>query len=112
MNQFLSDHFAVVALVVLIAGIALAVLSAALLARRSERRQARALNRLRHDAEQQAEATLRLGESLNAALRQNEAMSGSLAGSKRPSSKTACSFSTKFRLPPMSAASPSMSCGT
>ena len=36
------------------------------------------LGRLRHDSEQQAEAVARLGEGLNAALRQMEAMSGAM----------------------------------
>ena len=68
----------------LAAGIALAAFAvaagifAALLARRSERRQARALGRLRHDSEQQSRAVLQLGENLNAALRQIEALSGSM----------------------------------
>ena len=78
MNEYLNSHFALVALIVVVAGIALATLCAMLFARRSERRQARALGRLRHDAEQQAGAVARLGEGLNAALRQIEAMSGAM----------------------------------
>ena len=67
----------------LIAGIALAVIvvaavCAALLWRRSERRQARLIGRLRQDAAQQSEAVARLSEGLNAALRQIEAMSGAM----------------------------------
>ena len=66
-----------------IAGIALAVIvvaavCAALLWRRSERRQARLIGRLRQDAAQQSEAVARLSEGLNAALRQIEAMSGAM----------------------------------
>ena len=66
-----------------IAGIALAVVvvaavCAALLWRRSERRQARLIGRLRQDAAQQSEAVARLSEGLNAALRQIEAMSGAM----------------------------------
>ena len=66
-----------------IAGAALAVIVAAavlaaLLWRRSERRQARLIGRLRQDAAQQSEAVARLSEGLNAALRQIEAMSGAM----------------------------------
>lgn len=66
-----------------IAGIAAAVIvvlavCAALLWRRSERRQARLIGRLRQDAAQQSEAVARLSEGLNAALRQIEAMSGAM----------------------------------
>ena len=66
-----------------IAGIALVVIvvaavCAALLWRRSERRQARLIGRLRQDAAQQSEAVARLSEGLNAALRQIEAMSGAM----------------------------------
>ena len=77
MNGFLAENgglVAIVALAVVVAGVVLA----AVLLRRSERRQARALGRLRRDSEQQAEAMLRLGEGLNAALRQMEGLSESM----------------------------------
>lgn len=51
------------------------IVCAALLARSAARRQARALARMRRDSEQQAEAVARLGEGLNAALRQMESLS-------------------------------------
>ena len=76
MNEFISAHFPLVALALLIVGVAAAALCSALLSHRAERRQARLLGRLRHDSEQQAEAVVRLGESLNAALRQIESLSG------------------------------------
>lgn len=78
MNEFLSEHFALAALILLALAIALAVLSAALFSRRVEKRQARSLGRLRHDSAQQAEAMLRLGENLNAAIRQMETLSDSM----------------------------------
>jgi len=78
MIEFVNQNFAVTALALLAAGIAAALLVSVLLAGRAERRQARALGRLRRDSEQQAEAVARLGESLNAALRQIEAMSGAM----------------------------------
>ena len=55
-----------------------AVVCAALLWRRSERRQLRMMGRLRQDADRQSEAVARLSEGLNAALRQIEAMSGAM----------------------------------
>lgn len=58
--------------------VAAALICSALLARRGERRQARAIGRLRQDSQRQAQATLQLGESLNSALRQIEAMSGAM----------------------------------
>ena len=61
-----------------LAGIVVAAVCAALLWRRSERRQARLIGRLRQDAAQQSEAVARLSEGLNAALRQIEAMSGAM----------------------------------
>lgn len=78
MSAFMNENFALIALIVLAIGIAAAILCAAMLARRSERRQVRALVRLRHDGEQQTEAVARLGEGLSAALRQIEAMSGAM----------------------------------
>lgn len=78
MSAYLNDHFALIALIVLAAGIAAAIVCVALLSRRSDRRQARALLRLRRDGEEQAEAVARLGEGLSAALRQIEAMSGAM----------------------------------
>ena len=77
MNGFLAESGGLVAIVALAVVVAGAVLAAVLL-RRSERRQARALGRLRRDSEQQAEAMLRLGEGLNAALRQMEGLSESM----------------------------------
>ena len=71
-------NYLVVAAAVLAVAVAGAVLAAALLSRRAERRQNRLMGRLRHDSEQQAVAVARLGEGLNAALRQIEAMSGSM----------------------------------
>ncbi len=61
-----------------LAVIVVAAVCAALLWRRSERRQARLIGRLRQDAAQQSEAVARLSEGLNAALRQIEAMSGAM----------------------------------
>ena len=78
MIAFINGNPALVALALLAVGVAAAILCAALLSRRAERRQARVLGRLRHDSEQQSEAVLRLGESLNAALRQIEALSGAM----------------------------------
>ena len=78
MIAFVNGNPTLVALALLAVGVAAAILCAALLSRRAERRQARVLGRLRHDSEQQSEAVLRLGESLNAALRQIEALSGAM----------------------------------
>ena len=61
-----------------LAVIVVAAVCAALLWRRSERRQARLIGRLRQDAAQQSEAVARLSEGLNAALRQIEAMSSAM----------------------------------
>ena len=66
-----------VAWVAVAAAVAVAI-GAALLLRRSERRQARLMARLRQESAQQSEAAARLGEGLNAALRQIEAMSGAM----------------------------------
>lgn len=78
MNEFLTEHFALAALIVLALAVGLATLCVSLFARRSEKRQVRALNRLRHDSGEQAETMLRLGENLNAALRQMENLSDSM----------------------------------
>ena len=78
MSEFISGNATTLALILLALAAAAAVVCAILLGRRSERRQAKALARLRHDSEQQAEAVARLGEGLNAALRQIEAMSGAM----------------------------------
>ena len=78
MSDFINGNFPLLALILLAVGVAAAVLCAALLGRRSERRQLRLMGRLRHDSEQQAEAVARMGEGLNAALRQIEAMSGAM----------------------------------
>lgn len=78
MIAFINGNPTLVALALLAVGVAAAILCAALLSRRAEHRQARVLGRLRHDSEQQSEAVLRLGESLNAALRQIEALSGAM----------------------------------
>ena len=75
---FLNENLAVVLLVVLVLGMAAAIVAAVLLSRGAERRQARALGRLRHDSDRQAQALTRLGENLNAALRQIDALSGSM----------------------------------
>ena len=77
MNAFLNENSGLVILIALIVVFAGAVAAAAL-ARRSERRQARALGRLRRDSEAQAESLLRLGEGLSAALRQMEGLSGAI----------------------------------
>jgi len=61
-----------------LAVIVVAAVCAALLWRRSERRQLRMMGRLRQDADRQSEAVARLSEGLNAALRQIEAMSGAI----------------------------------
>ena len=71
------DPVALVLLIALILCAAAAIVSA-LLAGRAERRQARALGRLRHESEQQARAVLRMGDSLDSALRQIETLSGSM----------------------------------
>ena len=78
MNGSIQVSLAPAALVLLIIGIAGAVVCAVLLARRAERRQARLLGRMRRDSEQQAEAVARMGESLSAALRQIESLSGAM----------------------------------
>ena len=75
---FLNENLAAVLLVVLVLGIAAAIVAVVLLSRGAERRQARALGRLRHDSDRQAQALTRLGENLNAALRQIDALSGSM----------------------------------
>ena len=75
MTGAVNGNIAVIALALLVvAGAILALV----LSRRAEKRQARMLGRLRHDSEQQALAVERLSEGLNAALRQIEAMSGSM----------------------------------
>ena len=78
MTEFVNGNFPLVALIVLVVGIVAAAVCLTLISARAERRQARALGRLRQEAGQQAEAVARLGEGLNAALRQIEAMSGSM----------------------------------
>ena len=78
MNEFVNEHFALLALVLVAVGVAAAIVCAALLSRRSEKRQARMVGRLRRDSEQQAEAVTRMGEGLSAALRQIESMSGAM----------------------------------
>ena len=65
-------------LILLAVAVAAAILCAALLARRTEKRQARALGRLRQDSLRQAEAVAGMSEGLNAALRQVEAMSAAM----------------------------------
>ena len=55
--------------------IAAAVIAAAFIARSSEKRQLRMLGGLRRNAEQQAQSMARLGEALNAAMRQIEGLS-------------------------------------
>ena len=65
-------------LIILAVAVAAAILCAALLARRTEKRQARALGRLRQDSLRQAEAVAGMSEGLNAALRQVEAMSAAM----------------------------------
>ncbi len=78
MNDFASGNFALLALLALILVAGAAILCAVMIGRRSERRQARLLGRLRHDGAQQAEAVTRLGEGLNSALRQIEALSAAM----------------------------------
>ena len=78
MIDFVNRNFALAVLIVLIAGMALAVLCAALLSWRAEKRQARALGRMHHETVQQAEAVARLGEGVSAAIRQIESMSDSM----------------------------------
>ncbi len=78
MTEFINGNFPLVALVVLVVGIVAAAVCLALFSSRAERRQARALGRLHQESGQQAEAVARLGEGLNAALRQIEAMSGAM----------------------------------
>ena len=78
MSEFVNGNFALLALVVLVVGIGAAILCAALMSRRTERRQARAFWRLRRESEQQSEAVARLGEGLRSALSQIEAMSGAM----------------------------------
>ena len=68
----------ILAALAILAVIAVAAVAAALLARRSEKRQARALGRLRQDSQRQAQAVMRLGDSLDGALRQIETLSGSM----------------------------------
>lgn len=68
----------ILAALAILAVIAAAAVAAALLARRSEKRQARALGRLRQDSQRQAQAVMRLGDSLDGALRQIETLSGSM----------------------------------
>ncbi|MDO4867944.1 MAG: DNA recombination protein RmuC [Clostridia bacterium] len=75
---FLNENLAAVLVIVLVLGVAAAIVAAALLSRGAERRQARALGRLRHDSDRQAQALARLGENLNAAVRQIDALSGSM----------------------------------
>ena len=76
MEQTSGTVFALALAVLLLC--AAAAVAAALLARRSGRRQARAMARLRQDSQRQSNALLRLGESLDGALRQIEALSGSM----------------------------------
>ena len=78
MSQVTSVNVLLLALAALVLAIGTAALCAALISRRAERRQARLLGRLRHDSDQQSQAVARLGEGLNAALRQIEAMSGAM----------------------------------
>lgn len=77
MSAYLNTPGAL-AVALLIAAALGAAVCALLLTRRSEKRQLRLTARLRRDAEQQSEAVARLGEGLNAALRQIEAMSGAM----------------------------------
>lgn len=77
MSAFLNENSGLLAAIALVVMIAAAVVAAAL-AGRSQRRQGRALARLRRDSEQQSEAVARMGEGLNAALRQIEGLSGAM----------------------------------
>ena len=78
MNAWIEANAAAVLALAVLLCVAAAMLCAALMARRSERRQARALGRLRQDAQRQSEAVLGLHENLNSALRQIESMSGAM----------------------------------
>ena len=78
MIDFVNQNFTLAVLIVLAVGMALAVLCAALLSWRAEKRQARALGHMRRESMQQAEAVARLGEGVGAALRQIESMSDSM----------------------------------
>ena len=78
MSAEMTVSLPLAALILLVVAVAGALLCAALLARRTERRQARVLGRLRQDSNRQGEAVARMGEGLDAALRQVEAMSAAM----------------------------------
>ena len=65
MIAFINGNPALVALALLAVGVAAAILCAALLYRRAERRQARVLGRLRHDSEQQSEAIIQINTGVD-----------------------------------------------
>ena len=75
MAEFLKQN--ALALILLALGVA-AVAAAIWLTRRSEKRQARLMGRLRHEGMQQAQQLARLGEGVSAALRQVESLSESM----------------------------------
>ena len=77
MSAALNSGWALAAALLIAAAVGAAV-CALLVIHRSEKRQARMAARLRRDSESQSEAVARLGEGLNAALRQIEAMSGAM----------------------------------
>ena len=78
MNEVTNVAIPVPALAALAVVAAAAIICVFWMSRRSERRQARMLARLRHDSERQAEAVARLNEGLMSALRQIEALSGAM----------------------------------
>ena len=78
MNEVTNVAIPVPALAALAVVAAAAIICVFWMSRRSERRQARMLARLRHDSERQTEAVARLNEGLVSALRQIEALSGAM----------------------------------
>ena len=78
MAELINAHPVAALLILLLISLGGAALCAALIARLAEKRQARLMGRLRHDALEQEKAAAQLGENLNAAMRQIDAMSAAM----------------------------------
>ena len=78
MSAFINQNAALVLALLAFVCLGGALGCALIIARCGERRQARLIGRMRHDAERQARAVARLGEGLNNAVRQMDAMSAAI----------------------------------
>ena len=78
MADFINGNPALVLILLALLCLGGAALCAWIISRGGERRQARLMGRVRRDAEQQARSMAQLGEGLNAAMRQIDAMSAAM----------------------------------